>query len=271
MRAALPAKYVHLGPQAIHCLHTGPTTLPDVPPALDRGTLFVLLHCAGGCAGMWQKVMAALADHHSAIAIDLPAHGRSGGVEGPATIDAMVDCVTAVADALRLRRFVLVGHSMGGNVALAFAARHPARLAGLGVACAVTAPKLGEVIPRLRDVVRGRVPQQFTPELFSPSATPDVMREFFTLLVTTDPRVRLADFEALDGFDCAPLLPRIGLPTLVVAGADDGLAVPDRCRAIADGVAGARFETIAAAGHALPVEQPAALATLLDGFAGGLR
>ncbi len=56
---ALPApyarKYVTIDGAAVHYLHTGPTTLPDVPPALDRGTLFVLLHAAGSNAGMWHR------------------------------------------------------------------------------------------------------------------------------------------------------------------------------------------------------------------------
>jgi len=51
----LPAKYVTVDGAAVHYLHTGPTTLPDVPPALDRGRLLVLVHAAGSNAGMWRR------------------------------------------------------------------------------------------------------------------------------------------------------------------------------------------------------------------------
>lgn len=266
----MPSKFVQLGDHAVHYLHTGPTTLPDVPPALDRGTLFVLLHCAGGCAALWQRQVAGLADRHSVVALDLPAHGRSNGVAGLASIDECADLLARFADALRLRPFVLVGHCLGATVALRFAAQHPARLRGLVLAGPSLKPDHGDALPTLREVVLGRLPQQFSPEAFSPQSAPDVMREFFTAFVTTDPRVRLTDFEAAHGYDAAAHCGRVTLPTLVIAGADNRITAPALSEAVAQAIPGARFETLAAAGHAAPIEQADAFNALLDGFAGGL-
>jgi len=104
----VPAKYVTVDGTAVHYLHSGPTTLPDVPPALDRGRLFVLVHAAGSNAGMWRRQVEAAAVDDSVVALDLPGHGRSSGVEGLPTLDACAEFVVRFAAALRLRRFVLV-------------------------------------------------------------------------------------------------------------------------------------------------------------------
>ena len=254
----------------MHYLHSGATTLPRVRPALDRGQLFVLLHCAGGCAGLWRRQVEGLSDGHSVVAIDMPGHGRSGGVDGLTTIDANVALLAQFADALPLRPFVLVGHGLGATIALAFAARHGARLRGLVLVGATLQPDLGDALGTLRQVVQGRLPQQFSPEFFSPQTTPAIMREFFTGYVTTDPRVRLADLEAAHGHDCAPACRSISIPTLVITGEDDRIAPPAAGTAVAQAIAGARTELIAAAGHALGLEQPEAFNQALAHFAAGL-
>src|SRR5262249_52069206 len=154
----------------IHYLHTGPTTLPDVPPALDRGQLFVLVHAAGSNAGMWRRQLEGLGDAHSAVALDLPGHGRSAGVEGLPAIDAYARLVERFVGALGLRPCVVVGRSMGGALAMVLAQRRPAWLRAVVLAC--TAPRFvfaPETMETHRNVVRGRLPQQFTTETFSPA------------------------------------------------------------------------------------------------------
>jgi len=267
----LPTKYLHLDGSAIHYLHTGPSTLPDVPPGLTAGRLVVLVHAAGRNAGMWRRQLDALGAGHSALALDFPGHGRSSGVDGLASIDDYAACLGRFVDALGLRPFVLVGRSMGGAVALAFAARHPKRLAGLVLAC--TAPRFqftDESLAAHRDVVRGRLPQQFTTETFSPSTGMDLMREAWMEQVKTDPRVRYGDLLACRAFEGAPLLADIRTPTLVVVGADDQVTPPALGAELAAGIAGARLATIAAAGHQAPLEQAAEFNRVLLEFAEGL-
>ena len=81
----MPAKYVTVDDVAVHYLHSGPTTLPDVAPAFDRGRLFVLLHAAGSNAGMWRRQIDAAALDHGVVTLDLPGHGRSSGKIGRAS------------------------------------------------------------------------------------------------------------------------------------------------------------------------------------------
>src|SRR5258708_36824752 len=81
-RDALPSKYVTLDGTPVHYFHSGPTTLPAVPPTLERGRLFLLVHAAGSNAGMWRRQLGGLAAEHSVVALDRPGHGRSPGPGG---------------------------------------------------------------------------------------------------------------------------------------------------------------------------------------------
>ena len=79
----------------------------------------------------WLAVAAALADDASLIAVDLRGRGESRGLPGPFGLDAHVDDLVAVLDAMSLQRPVVVGHSMGSYVAARLADRHPDRVSQL--------------------------------------------------------------------------------------------------------------------------------------------
>ncbi len=261
------AKYAEVSGHAIHYLHTGPSTLPDVVPTLDRGALLVLLHGAGGTAGLWRPQLEHLEDRHSAVALDFPGHGRSSGVEGLGDIDAYAECLAVFARHVDLRPFVAVGRSLGGAVALMLALRHPELVRGLvltGVAARfdVTA----DALEGLRAVVAGRRPQQFSTDAFSPATGTEVMRQVWTEQVKTDPRVTYQDLLACRAFEVGARLADIAVPALVVAGADDRLVPPAASEALARGIPGAEFAVLAGAGHVVPVERPEEFNRLVDDF-----
>ncbi|HET7294763.1 MAG TPA: alpha/beta hydrolase [Vicinamibacteria bacterium] len=91
----------------------------------------VLVHCWTGDRRFWDAQVPGLARARRVVALDLAGHGESGASRGTWTIEAFADDVVAVVDALKLRRVVLVGHSMGGHVTLAAAQRLGGRVAGL--------------------------------------------------------------------------------------------------------------------------------------------
>ena len=72
--------------------------------------------------------------------------------------------------------------------------------------------------------------------------------------------------EALAALDLHPVLGSISAPTLVIAGAEDPATPPDHGRAIADGIAGARFELIAGAAHLANIEKAELVTPLITGF-----
>jgi len=92
----------------------------------------VFVHSLAGNSSHWATQLEHLRHSRRAVALDLRAHGRSESPRnGDYTIAGMAGDVAAVVDSLRLDRFVLVGHSMGGGVALEYAGAHPDRVAGL--------------------------------------------------------------------------------------------------------------------------------------------
>jgi pimeloyl-ACP methyl ester carboxylesterase len=267
----LPQKYLHLGEHALHYLHTGPTTLPDVPPALDQGALFLLVHGGGRNAGDFRRTLVGLAERHSAVALDLPAHGRSTGLDALPSIEAYAAVLEQFVAALGLRRYIFVGWSMGALIGLVAASRWPQRLAGLVLLAGSPEWTIDpQVLERLHDVVRGRRPQIFDKALFSPVTPLDVMREAWMEQVKTDPRVLYADGLAGRRFDARAVLPAVRVPTLVVHGADDQITPVALAEELARGIAGARFEVIEAAGHIPQLEQAERVNALLASFAEGL-
>jgi pimeloyl-ACP methyl ester carboxylesterase len=111
---------------------TGPTGTLAVDDSGLGGLPVVLLHSAAGNSTQWARQLEYLRLSRRAVALDLRGHGRSDPArDGDYSIAGMAGDIAAVADSLRLDRFVLVGHSMGGGVALAYAGTHPERVAGL--------------------------------------------------------------------------------------------------------------------------------------------
>jgi pimeloyl-ACP methyl ester carboxylesterase len=98
-----------------------------------RGNPPVLfVHSLAGHTGHWAAQLKYLRSTRRAVAFDLRGHGQSEAPKnGDYSIAGMVADIEAVVDSLGLDRIVLVGHSMGGGVALAYAGTHPERVAGL--------------------------------------------------------------------------------------------------------------------------------------------
>ena len=117
--------------------HKGPTNVAVPGPVGrlmattegDGGVPVLLLHDLAADRTHWSGVQQGLATR--SVSFDLRGMGESGGNQGPFGVEAAVEDVVAVADALFSERFVLAGHGFGAAVAGAFAAYYPERLAGL--------------------------------------------------------------------------------------------------------------------------------------------
>jgi 3-oxoadipate enol-lactonase len=265
----VPHKYAAVGGVATYVHHVGRTTLPEVVPDLSRGETVVCLHCSGGNGAMFDGVLEALAADHSPLALDLPGHGRSGGLDSLGSIEQMAEFVQAFLARWGIARPVLLGHSMGGAVALRLALDRPEDVRAL-VLVASGARFRGAALPQVERVVAGKERRPFFRGAYSPNATPELLRRGFLEDLKTDPRALAGDLVACRAFDAEPELGRVAVPTLVAIGEDEDPEQRARGELLAGRIRGATLVRIAGAGHMLPLEQPAALAAATLAFLRGL-
>src|SRR5258708_13965360 len=175
----------------------------------------VCIHGAGSSSVIWMDLVRRLAPRRRVVAPDLPGHGQSDRWhDGEVTIEQHRDAVGTVCAELQIARAVLVGHSMGGLIALAAAAAWPERVAGLvlvasGAQMAV-APELFTQLPS--DFPRfGKWLARYA---WSPATPLDTIDRWGTLALSADQETTDADFAAVARFDGRPLLPNVRAPTL---------------------------------------------------------
>lgn len=96
-----------------------------------KGRVVVLLHGFLGSHQIWNSTIQSLSKSFRVIAIDLPGHGETDCFGYVHTMELLAKSVKAVMDSLRLKKYVIIGHSMGGYAGLAFADMYPDNLKGL--------------------------------------------------------------------------------------------------------------------------------------------
>ena len=110
----------------------GPAGALFVDDGGQGGVPVLFVHSFAGNTGHWQAQLSHLRPQRRAVAMDWRGHGESDlPAEPDYAVDSIAADIAAVVDALALPRFVLVGHSMGGTAAAAYAGAHRDRLAGL--------------------------------------------------------------------------------------------------------------------------------------------
>ena len=98
-----------------------------------KGRIVVLLHGFLGSREIWAQTIENLSKSYRVIAIDLPGHGETDNFGYVHSMELMAKAVKAVLEELKLKRYVLIGHSMGGYTALAFADLFPDNIKGIGL------------------------------------------------------------------------------------------------------------------------------------------
>ncbi|MDR1983388.1 MAG: alpha/beta hydrolase [Prevotellaceae bacterium] len=90
-----------------------------------KGKVIILLHGYLETMEIWENTISELSKQFRTVAVDLPGHGLSKFNEGSTTMEFMADCIKSLLDKLKISECLIVGHSMGGYVALAFAKKYP--------------------------------------------------------------------------------------------------------------------------------------------------
>ena len=96
-----------------------------------KGRAIVLLHGFLGNMAIWKNLLPALSKRYKVVLIDLPGHGHSENFGYVHKMDLMAEAVKTVLHELQLRRYVMIGHSLGGYVSMAFAEKYMDNLRGL--------------------------------------------------------------------------------------------------------------------------------------------
>ncbi len=222
---------------------------------LRPGPVLVLIHGAGGSRLLWPPQLRRLPGA-TVYTLDLPGHGRSGG-RACDTIGCYAEAVAAFLDKVVVERAVLMGHSMGGAVALTLALDFADRVAGLVL---VASGARLRVAPAILDSIRtdfARTVELISRAIWSPGANPTLVERGRQALVEAGPSVLLSDLTACDHFDVMERLREIASPTLVIGGSADLLTPLKYTRFLAEHISGAHSVIIEGAGHMVMLERPA--------------
>jgi pimeloyl-ACP methyl ester carboxylesterase len=252
------------------------------------GPVLLLIHGMGGSAENWRAVIEPLARDHTVIVPNLPGHGESGPSGGDYSVGGLAAGLRDLLLILGHSRATLVGHSLGGGIAMQFAYQFPeilerlvlvssgglgpevspllraAALPGAGPFIATTAPLVGALDARLgRGEIGGR-----------PLST-DLTEVVHGYALLTDPQRRAAFLSTVRsvigiGGQRVSAVDRLYLaeavPVLIVWGARDRLVPPHHADQAHREIPGSRLEVFEDAGHLPQLEEPSRFVEVLERF-----
>ena len=240
------------------------------PPGAAKDIL--LLHGAGHDHEVWRAVQDALVERGVAsLAIDLPGHGRSGG-DAPTSIGAYAAWCARLINSLDQPPAVVAGHSMGALIALELAAERPdcvPRLALLG--CCAPMPVADVLLDAARDdlaqaqamVNRG----SFAPQKVSPHDVEALRAANLAIMQRQPASVLGNDLGACNAYvEGLAAAARVQGPVLMGCGSHHRMTPPGAEAALLAALSQCDTHVLDC-GHSFAAEAPAALATLLAGFA----
>ncbi len=232
--------------------------------------LLVFAHAFGGSARSWAPILAALGDRFDCLAPDLPGFGGSPPPVGVPGLDGYIEEFAALAAD---RRWIAVGHSMGGKMALGAAACSPT-LSGLILIAPsppTPEPMTDDVRQKTLDAFRDRPYAEETVRKGSgASLTPAIFAEAVEDQISVDAAVWRWWLERGSRDDISGRMSRITAPSLVLYGDADQVLGQDVPRGVAARIRNSHARSIAGGGHLLPLEQPAAVAEHMARFIAGV-
>jgi pimeloyl-ACP methyl ester carboxylesterase len=238
------------------------------------GPPLVLVHGLGGSTAVWRLVRAGL-DGFQVLAYDLRGLGQSSTPAPPYSLGMLVADLDALLEHCGLDRVAVLGHSLGGAVALAYAAERPERVDAV---VAVSAP--GGTPPEQRDVLgeRARIAVQEgmgaiaelhvhagLPEAFL-RAHPAETRAYRSVIAGGDAVGYAALCAVLADLDLTDALAAVTAPVLLVHGDLDRVVPCAGTAAVAAAIRDCEVVELAGCGHVVPFERPEELASLAAGF-----
>ena len=244
-----------------------------------RGPTVVLLHGWRCDRHLWRWTAEELARDHHVVCIDLPGHGDSEPAPRARDVAGLASAVVGVLEGLRYAdRFVLVGHSLGGPVALEVAARMPGRIAGVvGIDTlhdveARTPPEEWEKVFAAFEADPEKALRGFLPGMLAPGTDPAIGEWLVEHAMRADRGTAEALMRAFPSVDQAALLSRAGVPVRCL-NADPKASPFGRPTAVETQRKYADFDVVLleGVGHYPMVERPVTFAARLREVLAGLK
>lgn len=253
------------------------SALPAYVEAGENGTALLFLHGVGGGHAAWDGQLPYFAARgYRAIAWDAPGYGTSPAAE-PYDLENLARAVDTLIRRLGAETVVLIGHSMGGFIALETYARYPDRVKAL--ALCFTSPAFGGsggdfqrafVKARLAPLDAGKSMAQMaralTPTLRGSRALPSALEHAERIMSGVPAQTYRKAVHLLTTFDRRALLPTIDVPTLVLAGSEDRIAPPSVMERMASKIPSADYHLLDGCGHLGPIDQPQEFNAALEQF-----
>lgn len=221
----------------------------------------IFIHGSGGSGALWHYQTAYF---EGSDAIDLPGH--PDGKLLP-TIEANVDWLKAYIERKKYEDVVLVGHSMGGAIAMLYALKYPGELRALILVGSGGRLRVHPDILRLVEESL-QAPQKLV-DMFSDwsdKVGKEVADVLALNLVRNGPKAYLNDFKACDAFDVMDRLPELKLPSLAIVGSEDVMTPPKYAHFMADKIEGMQVQLIDGGTHFVFAEYAVQVNRVIEGF-----
>jgi pimeloyl-ACP methyl ester carboxylesterase len=254
-----------------------------------EGPAVLLIHGIGGDWRTWEPVLDGLARRHRVVAVDLPGHGSSSKSAGDCSLGALANALRDLGGALGIERATVVGHSLGGGVAMQFAYQFPERcerlvlvssgglgpdvglilrlaaLPGSDLFLRLTAPPFRSLVNLAGGVgralrLRAAADAEFYARAYTALSDRDSRAAFLgTLRGVVGTRGQLVD--ARDR-----LYLTVHIPTLIVWGERDAMLPVAHAREAHGSMPGSRLEIFDDAGHLPQLDDPERFIAVVEDF-----
>ncbi|MEM7171864.1 MAG: alpha/beta fold hydrolase [Pseudomonadota bacterium] len=248
----------------------------DIHYQLDgQGPTITFVHGVGSYLESWDGVIKALGLGFCTLQYDLRGHGQSAKVPGPYALADFVDDLTDLLDHLGINKTTLVGFSLGGLIAQAFALAHPDKLEKMVLVSTIagrTDEERRRVQKRAQTLAQEgalshlaeAVDRWFTADFII--AHPEVLEERRRRSLNNDPGCYAAAYRVLAEADLADELHRIAVPTLAMTGERDVGSTPHMTKLIAEKVQWGHYHILPRLKHSVLLEAPNQVGEQILGF-----
>ena len=233
----------------------------------------VFTNALGTDLRIWDEVAQHLMNRYPVVRYDKRGHGLSDSPPAPYSIHDFSTDLLRLLEHLDLSKVILLGISVGGMIALDFAASWPELVHSM-VLCD-TAPVIGTAdlwndrIDKLRENGMQSMAEAILARWFAPTFkenSPAAYQGYYNMLTRMPVEGYTGTCEAIRDADLTEATRTIRAPTLILCGTEDVSTPPDLVRGLVELMPNAEFQEIPGAGHSTCIEQPGAVARQIERF-----